>query len=498
MASSRKSQMADGLANAVTGLGTNRDPRTAAAYLPGRNLTQQEIHAAYCGSGLIRKIVSIPAFDAIREWRDWRADQEQIKALEAEEKRLDLRAKVLMAETARAMGGGALILGLPGDPSQAAPANIGKGKLAFVNVVSRWHLQFTELSDDPTAPGFGEPLMWSMSTRSGRMIKIHPSRVVAFRGDGVAALVDPGIASLDDAFWGVSEVQHVLDAVKDSDTARQSFAALLDKAKRLRIGIPDLMELVDSEKGEATLMKRLAILAQAEGILNATIYDAGDSQEGKGGEKIDDVQYNFAGAKDMLNAFSDFVAAVSDIPATRLLGRAPEGLNSSGDGQQKDWNKKVRAKQTLFVGPRLDVIDSFLIPSALGSRPPEIWSEFAPLEAPDEDKEATRFKTVAEALDAIRSLNAIPEVAFNKAAQNTIVEGGYMPGLEQALAEIPEDERYGLVSDPAAADPEKKGGDQGLSAGTGGERKRPRLAAPRRMHFSAMPRPARSMSSASF
>lgn len=468
MASSRKTRTNDGLVNAATGLGTSRDPRSSAGYVAGRFLTQQEIHAAYMGAGLIRKIVGIPAFDAVREWRDWRAEQDQIKLLEAEEQRLGLIEKVLLAETLRGMGGSALILGLPGDPSQPAPSTIGKGGLAFVNVVSRWHLQFSAVNDDPTTPLYGEPVMWVMQTKDGRRVQIHPSRVISFRADGVAGMVANGVDSIENGYWGMSTVQHVIDAVKDSDTARQAFSALLSKAKLLRIGIPGLMDLVSDAEGEETLQKRIAVLAQFESLLNATIYDAGDPQDGTGGEKIDDAVYNFAGAKDVLNAFADFVSAIADIPSTRLLGRAPEGMNSSGTSQQDDWDKKVLALQKLFIGPRLSRLDLYLIASALGSRPDSVWWEFAPLNAPDEDKAATRFKTVAEALAEVRLLAAIPDVAFNKAAQNTLIEGGYMPGLDQALEDIPEEERFGLVADPSAADPVAKGGDQGLSAGAGG------------------------------
>lgn len=61
----------DGLRNAITGQGTSRDPRTASAYCATRALTQHEIHAAYSGSGLLKKIIQIPPLDMVREWRDW-------------------------------------------------------------------------------------------------------------------------------------------------------------------------------------------------------------------------------------------------------------------------------------------------------------------------------------------------------------------------------------------------------------------------------------------
>jgi phage-related protein (TIGR01555 family) len=438
----------DGLRNAITGQGTGRDARTAATYAASRPLTQQEIHAAYTGSGLMRKIIRIPALDMVREWRCWEMDKDTIELIEAEEKRLQLQQKALQAETLRALGGGAFVLGLPGNPFDPAP-NVGKGGLAFVNVVSRWHLSFSRLNDDASSETFGEPLEWTMSLAGGQQLRLHPSRVIPFRADTSASMISPGSLASADAFWGESTVQQVLDAVKDCDTARASFAALMHKARLTRIGIPRLTELVSTAEGEAALGARLSMISLAESMYNATIYDAGDGPD-KPAERIDDVAYSFAGAKDILNAYGEFVAAISDIPATRLLGRAPEGMNSSGDSQQKDWVKKVRAMQTLQLAPCLDRLDTFLVPSALGNVPDKIDYDFEPLEAPDEDKQATRFKTVAEALTQISNLGALPEQAFNEAAQNTLVEGEWMPGLGQALDKIPEAERFGLVADPSA------------------------------------------------
>lgn len=436
-------QLFDNLRNALTGMGTARDPRMAAAYTPSLRLGQAEIDAAYRGSGLMRKIVQIPALDMVREWRSWRSEADDVTLIEAEERGLGIRQKVREVEVLRALGGGALIMGLPGDHNTPAPANVGKGGLAFLNVVSRWHLSFDRIEDDFREPTCGEPRMWRVQIDGGH-VDIHPSRVIPFRGDTAAARLGPG--SHDDAFWGDSVVAAVLDAVRDSDTARASFAALMHKARCLRIGIPGLMDMVSGPEGSANINARMSILSTAESIHNAIVFDAG-GQDGNGGEKITEATYSFAGAKDVLEAYWGFVAAVSDIPATRLLGRAPEGMNSSGDSQQRDWQKMVRARQTLELGPCIDRLDRYLIPSALGSTPKGIWYSWSPLDTPSEADEATRFKTVAEALEKIQGMNIIADEAFNQAAQSVLIDSGWLPALEAALAKLPGGE--GLEGEPS-------------------------------------------------
>ncbi|BEV00086.1 DUF1073 domain-containing protein [Novosphingobium olei] len=468
----------DGLRNAITGQGTGRDPRSASTYVSAP-LTQQQVEAAYRGSGLLRKIIQISALDMVREWRDWSGlDDDQAAAIWDEEKRLGLREKIKEVETLRGLGGGALILGLPGDPSQPAPRQIGTGGLAFVNVVSRWHLAFDTLQDDARKPDFGEPVMWRLNTAAGGQQEIHPSRVITFRADTSATLISVSTNSAD-AYWGESRLAQVLDAVKDSDAARGAFASLLHKARLTRVGIPNLTDLVSTADGEKALSSRLGTIALAESMFNVAIYDAGN---GDGpAEKIDDVAYNFAGAKDILNAFAEFVSAISDIPATRLLGRAPEGMNASGDSQQRDWSKKVRAMQTLDLGPCLDRLDTYLVPSALGATQLDASYAFAPLDVETDKERADRFYTQMQAAEKLAGLNAMPEEAFNRGVQSLMIAEGYLPELESALSEIPEDERYGISPDPSLGDPNAdpsapKGGDPVISA-PGGSSNGPLAAA---------------------
>jgi phage-related protein (TIGR01555 family) len=438
---------ADGLISAL-GMGTTADPRTRTGYafVP---IDRAQIEAAYRGSGLIRKIIRIPADDMTREWRDWQATREQITLLEAEERRLQLQSKVRRAEILRGLGGGALILGAPGDPAEPLPTNIPAQGLAYIHVVNRWQLSFGQLVDDPMDPFYGGPAMFRMATTRGQR-DIHPSRVVCFRGEALLGLT--GMTLGEDEFWGESRIEAILDPAKDTDTARQAFAALIQKARHTRIGIPGLLEMAATTEGEATIVKRFAALAMGESMHSVTLYDAG--RDGKDGEAISDHAVSWAGIPEIMNAFAAFLAAVADIPVTRLMGRAAEGMNASGESQQTDWNKAIRARQTLDLQPCLDQLDKALIPSALGSRPADVWWQFAHLGQPSQKDEADRFSTFMGAVEKVQNTGALPDVAFAKAVQTSLVEYGWMPGLEGALDEVPEAERYGIEQDEPDADDE--------------------------------------------
>lgn len=440
-------RMVDGLTNAITGLGGTGDPRLGRAYshIP---ITQTEIEAMYRGSGLMRKVVEIPALDMTREWRDWQAPTEEIDKLEAEERRLGLQSKVYAAELLRGLGGGALLVGVAGQPEMPAnPRAIKPQGIAYLQLISRWQLSLGEKVDVIEDPLFGGPRDFTITTTRGQQ-KIHPSRLICFKGDTLPVMA---ATTWEDEFWGDSRVARVREQVMNCDDAQGNFAALIGKARSSIIGIPGLSDLVSTSVGEARLRRRLQTMIMGESQFSATLRDAGDGSAGAG-ETIDHRQVNWAGIPEIMYAFATFLAAVADIPVTRLMGRAAEGMNASGQSQQDDWDKMVLARQNLFLRPCLDQLDAMLMPSA-GVKDSDIWWEFAPLDTPTEGQEATRFKDVAIALKTVQDMGCVPDEAFAEAAQNTLVENGFMPGLDAALAKVPENERFGLNPDADETDP---------------------------------------------
>jgi len=135
-------------------------------------------------------------------------------------------------------------------------------------------------------------------------------------------------------------------------------------------------------------------------------------------------------------------AGAADMPATVLLGKSPDGMNATGEGDQKIWENTVKARQDLDLRPCLDQLDVVLIPSALGKADPNIWWQFAPLSTLSEKDEATTFNTTMDALTKLQATASIPDIAFAKGVQNLLTERGWIPGLDAALAEVPEDERF--------------------------------------------------------
>lgn len=401
--------------------------------------------AAYMASGMLRKVIDIPAADRTREWRDWQAEGDDVDKLEKVEKALGLLAKVKQAEVLRGLGGGALILALPGDLAQPAPAN---AKLTAVNVVSRWQLTLKDIDENMASATCGEPAMFEINSGTTTQQRIHPSRVIAFRGEPVPRGL--GIDGVE-AYWGSSRLSRVLADVQKSDNAALWFAELVKKAKLLRIGIPDLANMTATPGGQEKLNARVATIAMGESILNATVFSAAASKDGAG-ETITDYQVSWAGIPAVQDMFDQRVAAVADIPFTRLMGRSPAGMNATGEHDTANWAATIAAGQELELRPCLERLDPYLFATA-GVDPADIWWKFSPLWKPTAKEDADRFKTTADAIKLISDVNALPQAAFNAGVQSVIEANGWMPGAIPILADMSEDERFGIEPDDDGSDP---------------------------------------------
>lgn len=424
--------------------------------------------AAYLSSGMLRKVIQIPAADRVREWRDWQAEKDQIEAIEAEEKRLGLIAKVRHAEVLRGIGGGALILVTAGNHDQPLdPSTIAKGGLIAINVVNRWEISARDFDKNLASATYGQPAMFEINGGTSNQQRIHPSRVICFRGDPLPSGAAVGD---EDAFWGDSRLVRVMADVNKSDNASLWFAELVKKAKLLRIGIPNLPEMLATSGGQQKLDARVRTIAEGESVLNATVFSSAGAT-GEAGETITDFTMTWAGIPAVQDMFDQRVAAVADIPFTRLMGRSPAGMNSTGQHDTDNWNKAVAAGQNLELRPCLEALDPILLRSA-GVDPGKVTWKFAPLWTPSEKEEADTFSVFMNAIEKAQATNAIPERAFNEAFQNFLEEKEYMPGLSGALAKVPLAERFGLTPDDDGTDPSSlQAGKEGdpASAGAGGD-----------------------------
>lgn len=428
--------MADSLRNVVANLGTPRDKASHSQYV-FREYQDDELIAAYRGDWLPRAIVDIPAEDATRKWRQWKAEADQIEKIEELEKRLGVNRKVEAAlKSARLLGGAAIYISTNElDPSKPLrPESIRE--IRGLPVLSKADINPGPINRDIESEYFGRPEYYTLNRRDGEgEVRIHASRLVVFDGHTIPGegqtfgYRDGPLSGATYQGWGDSVLQSAMNAVMGHDESVANIVSLIFEAKVDVLRFEGLTDQLCTNNGKAVI-DRLTLQAAMKGINGAIIMDKLDEYEAKSA--------SFGGLDALLERFGYLVAGAAEIPATRLFGRSSAGLSGQGDGDERVYFDRINHEQTTKIEPAMAMLDECLIRVALGSRPPEVWYEWRPLRQVSETERATIFKATADAARALAGTMAgelLPLDALSDSLANELIEQGVLPGLDMKLQE---------------------------------------------------------------
>ena len=430
--------------NFLAGFGDPSRDKSAAQRFVLDLLDQEQLSAAYRGDWLARKIVDVPAFDSCRAWRTWEADNDQIEKIEECEKALGLQRKLMQALIkARLFGGAALIMGVEGQKfeEELDVDSVGKDDLVFVHVISRWEIEAGPLMRDITSPWYGEPSYYrrintlqtpsiklkppleesSLGYDPGSTLEIHPSRVVRLLG-----LDYPDLMFAMNS-WGDSALQPVVDAIRAAGLVSSSIAAMISEAKLDVIKIPGLIEQLSTDAATEQLRTRFAFTMAAKSTVNTTLIDSNEEWER--------ITLQFGSMDVVMGMYLKIAAGAADIPATRLLGDAPTGMNATGDSDTRNYYDRLQADQKVRLQPALSRLDEVLIRHALGSRPKEIHYEWVPLWQMDDAQKSDLWLKKAQAFKIDVDAALINPDVMREVRANQLIEDGVYPGMEAAIEE---------------------------------------------------------------
>ncbi|WP_454686849.1 anti-CBASS protein Acb1 family protein [Agrobacterium leguminum] len=420
----------DSLRSVVSGLGDPMRDKMALTTYGFQMLDEVQIANIYRSNWMGRKAVDIPALDAVRKGRDWQAEQDQIELIEAEQNRLGFWKKLLeVLIKARLWGGATLYIGT-GDNDLAtplAPERIKQGGIRYLTVLGRRDLAAGEIDQDVMSEFYGKPAYYEV-TGANSLVRIHPSRFSIFVGAAQAdAFLNGGI----NQGWGDSVLEAMYAAMKNADATAANIASLVFEANVDVFSIPNFMASLADPTYSQRLLDRFMLAATAKGINRALILDAD--------EKYDRKTISFATLPDVMQQFIQQFCGAADIPMTRFLGTAPSGLGSNGDHSMANYHDRIASTQSLEITPALYRLDECLIRSALGSRPPEIFYTWAPLEQMSEKEQAEIGKMNAETAEILGRAGIFTSTELRTVVGNQLVESGFYPGLDQAMEETGDD-----------------------------------------------------------
>ncbi|RQZ18131.1 DUF1073 domain-containing protein [Burkholderia sp. Bp9031] len=376
----------DALSNLVAGMMTSRDKRSHSKFRRGDIIDREELTVMYRHNWLARKIVDAPAEDMTREWLKLETDDEDSKQkLEKAEKRYGLIARVGdNLKWGRLYGGSALYVSIAGDdPAQPLRVDkIRKGSLLGFVVLDRWQLMPDTLlmQIDLERPDYWRPTRFRVANTSQA---IHSSRLIFADG----ALL-PWDELRRNQYWHDSVLQAAYDELRNDETVAGSTASMMFEAIVNVLQVDGLREMLATDEGTKMVQKRFELVAMLKSFIGMTLLDKNDTYEQK--------TISFSGLDAVGAMFQQRVAGAADIPATRLFGQAPKGLNATGDSDIRNYYDGLKSRQEQELRPQVELIYDVMSMSMLGRRLDDLVIEFNPLWQLTEAEQAAADKARAE------------------------------------------------------------------------------------------------------
>ena len=370
----------DGWHNILTNIGGRNDPVTAARVSSFIGLDRNTLSTLYRSDGIAKRVVDLPVDDAIREWIE--ADE----ALLADLSRVNAKQEITDALKWARLFGGALIVAMI-DDGQDFDQQVNMGNIRAIRqlrVYDRHRVTWTssDLDMDAMSMNFGKPMFYTVQPLNGAPYRVHHSR--AWRIDGLPL---PEEERQRNNGWGDSAISPVYEALRNYAQTMGASANIVRDFVQVVLGISGLTDML--RQGQDKLVAdRAKLIDMSRSVANAVFIDSD-------GETYDKRASSVAGLADLWDRFALHVSATTGIPATKLLGRSPQGMNATGEGDMKQWYDVVQAYRRDEVEPLL----KWLLPmieaqSEWTGRPESMEWAWPPLEQPSESEWAdVKLKT---------------------------------------------------------------------------------------------------------
>lgn len=393
----------DSFTNALARMGFAQPNVTEGAQYPLTRLTRNYnlMTALYRNHWIIRKVVDVVAKDMIKNWVEFTSGitPEETDAINRTIRHTGIKPKLIEALIwARLYGGSAALMIIEGQEDLSEPLDydsIMPGQFKGLIVLDRWSgiYPLLETVDDINSPDFGLPKYYmikedaTLSDTDVGNIKVHHSRILRFIGDLL-----PQWEMLAESYWGASVVERLFDELKKRDNTSQNIASLVFLSNLRVLKMQDYGQVLSINNSKA--QKSLWTTLQAQNILmnNMGLYVLDQEDD------FQTFQYSFSGLPEVYEKFMMDIAGASGIPATKLYGRSPEGMNATGESDETNYNNDVEQEQENSLRFQLDKLFPVVAISSIGYLPNDLDFNFNPIETISQKEIAERIWRSADAI----------------------------------------------------------------------------------------------------
>ena len=224
-------------------------------------------------------------------------------------------------------------------------------------------------------------------------VRIHQSRVLRFIGREL-----PRMETIAENYWGASELEHVWEELQKRSATSANIAQLIFQANITTLKMGNLGEHLafGDENMRNTLMETLQNENRLRTSYGLQLMSSDDSLENH--------SYSFGGLSEIYEAFMMDMAGAAEIPATKLFGRSPQGMNSTGEADLRNYYDTIAQMQERHLRPALEKLLPVMAISCWGYAPEDMEIIFEPVmtTSPAERAELVQ-KMSSDVIEAFRA-----------------------------------------------------------------------------------------------
>ena len=389
-------QRTDGFNNAVLGngrratdvfsnfsLGVNTD------YIDDQTLTNN-----FANNGIVRKIIAIPAEDAMRKGFCIKSKDENYKdePLQSIYEDLQLKEHCIDALMWDRLYGGALIVFLVDDGGTLEEElNYNSVKrIAEMRVFDAASVTVLEQNLDTSSLDYGKPVLYMVQNEYGGSFIAHASRCVWLDGEPTPPFQRKALDRR-----GGRVLDRINRDVLNYNVTLRNVLMIIERISQGVLKFSGMVNILQTPDGEELIRKRVHQVDMCRSIDNTVVIDAEDDYQ----------QHNLSvsGLNQILQEYQTALSAVSEIPVTVLFGRSPGGLSSTGESDLENYYNMVSRIQETKLKPIILFVNKLLSVAldVIAEVPEEYNIEFNPLWNLNkkEDAEVSKIKIDAEKVE---------------------------------------------------------------------------------------------------
>ena len=387
---------ADGYSNAAAFLGEDSPLLSSGTFLRSDLTADPErLTVMYRESWLTMRIIDMPSEDMTRAWYRLSTSlpEEALHDLYRLETKHSVKQEITSAiRWARLYGGALAVMVIRGEEDRLdRPLDTDlllpdcfQGLLVLDR--TQGIQPSAELVEDLDDPDFGLPVSYTVNLDTGeyRTVTIHHSRVLRFIGREL-----PHMETVRENYWGASEMEHILDELQKRSAASANIAQLIFQANITTLKMSDYGEVLNTgtDQQRRNVEEAMSLENRFRTSYGLQILSQDDSLENHA--------YSFAGLSEIYEQFMMDMAGAAEIPATRLFGRSPQGMNATGESDLRNYYELIAQMQERHLRPALEKLLPVMAVSCWGCVPEDLEIVFEPVMTVNPSERAELMHTLS-------------------------------------------------------------------------------------------------------